>query len=89
MEHKKNLQKYGMRITNWNIPLYSICLTKKYGEKKVNKDTFINDYKRNWMKEIEDNSKWGAFAKENFYFMIKEDQKLGCFHTMKPIYAIT
>ena len=34
-------------------------LTQKYGEDKVNEETYINDYKKKLMKEIEDNPKWG------------------------------
>ena len=47
-------------------------MTNKYGEEKVNEDSFINDYKRTLMKEVEGNPKWGSSAKENYYFMIKK-----------------
>ena len=46
-------------------------MVDKYGEDNVNEDTFINDYKRTLMKEVEDTSKWVSSAKENCYFMNK------------------
>ena len=45
-------------------------MTNKYGEDKVIEDSFINDYKRALMKEVEMNPKWGSSAKEIYYFMI-------------------
>ena len=46
MEHKKKSTKIW---TSDNILKYTTLfnyMTKKYGESKVNEDTFINDYKR-------------------------------------------
>ena len=63
-------------------------LTQKYGEDKVNEETYINDYKKKLMKEIEDNPKWGLSMRENCFFMIAKwlsnknpkDRYAGIFH---------
>lgn len=71
MENKKKSTK------NWtsdNVLKYTTLfnyMKKKHGE-KVKEDTFINDYKRSLMKEIENNTKWGASMKENLSFMVSK-----------------
>ena len=72
MENKKKSTKVWTADNQLKYTTLFNYMTKKYGEGKVNEDTFINDYKRTLMKEIQDNTKWGASAKENFYFMIKK-----------------
>ena len=72
MENKKKSTKVWTADNQLKYTTLFNYMTKKYGEDKVNEDTFINDYKRTLMKEIQDNTKWGASAKENFYFMIKK-----------------
>ena len=48
-------------------------MVNKYGEEKVNEDTFINDYKRTLMKEVEDNPKWGSkLSQRNLLFYDKK-----------------
>lgn len=47
-------------------------LSTKYGVDKVNKDSYINDYKTTLMNEINDNSKWKNGTKESYYFMISK-----------------
>ena len=72
MEHKKKSTK------NWtadNVLKYTTLfnyMKKKHGESKVKEDTFINDYKRSLMKEIEDNPKLGVSMRENLFFMISK-----------------
>lgn len=71
MENKKKSTK------NWtadNVLKYTTLfnyMKKKHGD-KVKEDTFINDYKRSLMKEIEDNPKWGVSMRENLFFMISK-----------------
>ena len=72
MENKKKSTKVWTADNQLKYTTLFNYMTKKYGVDKVVEDTFINDYKRSLMKEIQDNTKWGASAKENFYFMIKK-----------------
>ena len=70
MENKKKSTKVWTEDNTKKYTTLFNYMTNKYGEEKVNEDSFINDYKRTLMKEVEGNPKWGSSAKENYYFMI-------------------
>ena len=72
MEHKKKSTKVWTADNTLKYTTLFNYLTKKHGTEKVNKETYINDFKRNLMKEIEDNPKWGVSMRENLFFMISK-----------------
>ena len=72
MENKKKSTKVWTEDNTKKYTTLFNYMTNKYGEDKVNEESFINDYKRTLMKEVEMNPKWGSSAKENYYFMIKK-----------------
>ena len=63
-------------------------MTNKHGEDKVIEDSFINDYKRTLMKEVEMNQKWGNSAKENYYFMIKKIHAIPSIKNVKKLQIV-
>ena len=68
MENKKKSTKIWTEDNTKKYTTLFNYMTNKYGEDKVNEESFINDYKRTLMKEVEGNPKWGSSAKEKLLF---------------------